>query len=465
MRPYKWHVALLATLAVVSYGNVSQATFTQCPAVGASPGCAVLITINPGGFTSSLSFQQDTTVGPYDGIDDQLVGVVNNSGTIQSSISLSGPNVFGFDGDGAGGTTYAGPNTSFVVVDNNNGTVQFTGGGLPNGQSRWFSLEGTPHIPVVGINKDLQNGTGVAADEIRIVLWGTQNVAFHYDGPNAHLPTQPDITFGSFTTSTSGGATPTTTLDWKTPNAIVQPGYIVHVGFSINSDFADIQSITWYSNGVPVGCAPQVPAHTHSWGDPNSTIEFMNTASNCPTTPSGPAARPLFVGNFMVKWYSFQVSLSQLRPDLLPKPLRTDTISTLPISIAPGNAAQILAPNQGPGGAVSGVLLYDVSGSADFTPPDVTHDVLQFPAFPPTTQCTDSSQCPAGETCQNGVCVAPTSGCTSSSQCAAGQTCTNGICVQPGGVPASPPWAVAMIALVLAGMGVYLARRSLSRNG
>jgi Cys-rich repeat protein len=45
-----------------------------------------------------------------------------------------------------------------------------------------------------------------------------------------------------------------------------------------------------------------------------------------------------------------------------------------------------------------------------------------------TPQCTTSSDCPAGEVCQNGACVAVQTGCTSNSQCPAGQTCVSGVC-------------------------------------
>jgi hypothetical protein len=459
----RWRLAAFAAAALASYGGVVHAAsppFNQCPAIGASPSCAVLITINPGG---SLSFQQDPSVKPFDGIDDQLVGVVNNSGTVASSISLSGPDIFGFDGDGAGSvfpggpfgsTGYEGPQTNFAITDVNNGTVLFLNG-LPNDTSRWFSLEGPPHIPTVGINKDLLNNTGQPADEIRIVLAGAQTVVSHYDGPGAPQQSQPDIVFGTFSSTVSGG---NTILDWKAPNAPVLQGYIVHVGFTINSDFADLLGITWLSNGVVVGCAPQVPAHTHQWGDPGSTIIFSNTATQC-------TARPLFVGNMTVNWYNSMLPVAQLRPDLLPKPIRSDNLNIAPVAIQPGKTAQIPVSAQGPQGAVSGVLLYDVGGSSSLEGADLTHDVLQFPAFPPTAPCTSNSQCQAGEICQLGNCVAPPTGCTSNSQCSPAQACIGGICVVQRAVPAAPPWALTMLALVLGGLGFFFVRaRSLSRR-
>jgi hypothetical protein len=42
-------------------------------------------------------------------------------------------------------TTYEGPNTSFSIVDENHGTVNFTGGLAP-GASTYFSLKGPPSV-------------------------------------------------------------------------------------------------------------------------------------------------------------------------------------------------------------------------------------------------------------------------------------------------------------------------------
>ena len=113
----------------------------SCPPVGLSPSCAVLITINPNG---SLSFQTDSSVGPFDGVEDTLVGVVNKSGATVFGIFLSGNGIFGFDGDGAGaGGGYEGPGVSFTAKDTNSGTVNFTGG-LADKGFLWFSLEGPP---------------------------------------------------------------------------------------------------------------------------------------------------------------------------------------------------------------------------------------------------------------------------------------------------------------------------------
>ncbi|HEV2297950.1 MAG TPA: PEP-CTERM sorting domain-containing protein [Candidatus Acidoferrales bacterium] len=116
-----------------------------CPAVGAAADCDLIITIGTGlSVTTTITGQP-----PFDGIEDQLVGVVNNSGVTITSLSLSGPSIFGFDGDGvatftgivSGPTGYEGPGTSFTIADVNDGVVNFTGGGLTSGQTLYFSLE------------------------------------------------------------------------------------------------------------------------------------------------------------------------------------------------------------------------------------------------------------------------------------------------------------------------------------
>ena len=135
-------VTLLAVFAIATLLHQKSWANGQCPAIGYSPSCAALITINPNG---SLKIQVDPSVPPYDGADDSLVGVINNSGASVFGIKLTGPNIFGFDYDGAFGGNYAGPGTSFTNQDANTGIVNFTGAnGLENGSFAYFSLEGLP---------------------------------------------------------------------------------------------------------------------------------------------------------------------------------------------------------------------------------------------------------------------------------------------------------------------------------
>jgi hypothetical protein len=142
-----------AGLFAVSAASASTSPpFTQCPAVGADTSCETLIVINSSG---SLEASNDPSQGPFDGVEDTLVGVQNNSSTTVSSIKLSGADIFGFDGDGIcsglytpappacpyGPTGYEGPKTSFEATNENEGNVNFTEGALAPGESTYFSLE------------------------------------------------------------------------------------------------------------------------------------------------------------------------------------------------------------------------------------------------------------------------------------------------------------------------------------
>ncbi len=169
---------------------VSPPLYPQCPAIGCNTGCAYLIVVADTGVT----VLNDASQGPYEGHDDMLIGVQNNTtnSTIYS-INLSGSEM----NDGAlkgifnlsdsdihtstpsdgicgywpgtnihispappttngqscpfGPTLYEGPNTSFSNIDDatnsgvpdSSGTVNFTNG-LPPGSSAYFSLEDAP---------------------------------------------------------------------------------------------------------------------------------------------------------------------------------------------------------------------------------------------------------------------------------------------------------------------------------
>jgi len=122
--------------------------------VGSATSCNVLITINPD-FTVTVVV--DGAITPFDGIEDSLVGVLNNSPAPIPSLALTGNNIFGFDADGictfitcnwVHPTGYEGPTTSFVVVNQNQGTVVFTPPVPPNGGFTYFSLENTPNTQI-----------------------------------------------------------------------------------------------------------------------------------------------------------------------------------------------------------------------------------------------------------------------------------------------------------------------------
>jgi uncharacterized protein (TIGR03437 family) len=149
-----------AGLLLIASGVFAQSPpFTQCPAVGASTSCAVLLVINADGSVTVLT---DSNVLPFDydavnnpDAEDTLVGVLNNSQQTVTSLPLSGSGIFGFDIVGgvesglcspssAGCQSgYEGPGVTFQVTDSNTGTVLFDPPIRP-GEWKYFGLEGAP---------------------------------------------------------------------------------------------------------------------------------------------------------------------------------------------------------------------------------------------------------------------------------------------------------------------------------
>lgn len=146
----------------------SAAFADPCPSLNnGNSGCNLIITATDngsGGVSYALTAGTLGLNNPYDGADDQAIGVINNSSQSISSISLVGNYIFGFDypTDGiqaylstescpSGPTGYEGVinGTSncvtFNVTDFNNGSVVFSGG-LAAGGTAYFSLEGAPDI-------------------------------------------------------------------------------------------------------------------------------------------------------------------------------------------------------------------------------------------------------------------------------------------------------------------------------
>jgi hypothetical protein len=150
-------------------GGVSSTYFNNANTGLVNGGCNVLITFNADG---SISTTFPNTAISYDGgLDDNLVGIVNNSGHSISNITLSANTTpFEFDGDGAcdptwtfaagnpcGGATGYGHNSALgfgqvtfsnIAANFNSGQVNFTGG-LASGSTNWFSLEGPVALNLV----------------------------------------------------------------------------------------------------------------------------------------------------------------------------------------------------------------------------------------------------------------------------------------------------------------------------
>jgi hypothetical protein len=160
--------------------------FPQCPPVGANSGCAILIVIS----STGINVLTDPSQGPFDRIEDTMIGVQNNSGQTVFSLPLSGPNpIFSLDGDGIcatatvprpagcpfGPTGYEGPGVSFASINATQkaGVINFTGG-LPSGGTRYFALELSIQTLCNPIN-------GVPLIKQFVAPWGS----LPYDGGNS----------------------------------------------------------------------------------------------------------------------------------------------------------------------------------------------------------------------------------------------------------------------------------------
>jgi hypothetical protein len=85
----------LGVLALAPAG--ASAAFTQCPAVDKDTSCQFLITVTD----TETTIESDPTQGPYEGSDDALIGIQNNSSKPITSIPLSAEiELFGFEFDG-----------------------------------------------------------------------------------------------------------------------------------------------------------------------------------------------------------------------------------------------------------------------------------------------------------------------------------------------------------------------------
>jgi hypothetical protein len=154
----------LATAGTICPGIGGGTGTTPYPPDNSATGCNTVFTIDPTGAVSVAVRDSN----PYDGSDDTLVGVVNNSPNTITQLSLSGSDIFGFDGDGictfafAGNSycstsalngtdpqDYQGPTSTFTITNSNSGTVNFSPGVAP-GSSTYFSLEEAPTASVAG---------------------------------------------------------------------------------------------------------------------------------------------------------------------------------------------------------------------------------------------------------------------------------------------------------------------------
>ncbi len=135
---------------------VAPALFAStCPTtINTNTDCGYILTIGSGGVVTGAPV---SGANPYDGTDDSLVGVINNSGaTYTGSILLTSSNdIFGFENDGIctftgasycsnAPTGYEGPLNTFSNINGSLTSGDVNISGLGSGSSTYFSLEGSP---------------------------------------------------------------------------------------------------------------------------------------------------------------------------------------------------------------------------------------------------------------------------------------------------------------------------------
>jgi hypothetical protein len=159
------NLKLASVLALGAFFPIAAFASPVCPTFSGDPinagnsngtDCNVLITI---GSTGTVTITPEATGHPYDGNEDQLIGVVDNytAGPI-SALTLNGGSndIFGFDGDGidtflshvsdpSDNSGYGGPDSYFTGINGGKttGTVDFSTA-LTHGTTTYFSLEGDP---------------------------------------------------------------------------------------------------------------------------------------------------------------------------------------------------------------------------------------------------------------------------------------------------------------------------------
>jgi len=168
LKQYLLAGTMLAGSALIG-GGATPAAANICPNVGLDTNCGIIINLPASGPATVTATGQ----GPYDGVEDTLVGVTNNTTSTITSIFLKAKtDIGGFDGDGIqvnpnptsglpglgrtgtgpNGTGYEGaisanmtanPGGTLDTFSNNlltSLTVNFPGGIAPGG-SAFFSLE------------------------------------------------------------------------------------------------------------------------------------------------------------------------------------------------------------------------------------------------------------------------------------------------------------------------------------
>jgi hypothetical protein len=209
-------------VAGASPAGASGAT-PNCPNVEVGQGCAYIITVNS---NDSATIAPGADPAPFDGQDDIVVGVANNSSGMLESVSITEGNenddIFGFDGDGICTVSfvgdgycdsqqkegvnpydYEGPDNTFSVSNPYQGTINFDTALAPGGTT-FLSLETAPSITDTTLSAVVLTGSPVNITPKTTNKQFTAEVAtFTYTNTSAPSGDfSADISWGDGTTST-----------------------------------------------------------------------------------------------------------------------------------------------------------------------------------------------------------------------------------------------------------------------
>jgi hypothetical protein len=391
MRALVVRAGILATLGLLGVapgaGAVVAPPYLQCPAVGLDTGCQNLLVVS----SSGQEFDTDPSQQPYEGAEDALVGIQNNTSSAIAAITLAGAGIFGFEQDGLcnSGTGPAPSGCALppaVAADTgatacNPSTTQLNWCSFPppaNEPANYvepggFTNPGGPSgtDSVAWPNGDIQNGYEGPTSWFSNVSADTSTGTIHFDPPippggstYVSLETPPagtGISAGAATTlSTLITATPVGGDHPTRPKLNVQPGTPV-------TDQATLKGSAAGSAGGSVTYA--------IYSDPNcSTQVGKSTTVNVTggSIPAGPTVAPESVGTYyFMASYSGDannqpaatncgdetVTVQPATP--LPPPVIGKTINFQPVSGTifvelPGHAAHDAADAHAAGGFTKG---------------------------------------------------------------------------------------------------------------
>ena len=327
--------------------------FTECPAIGHDTGCQFLVTLPASG---PATITEDKNQGPYDGSDDTLVGIVNDTAVPIPSVNLSSTNdIFHFDGDGIcshgftpfvgssyctnGNVTtgYEGPINTFSGYTSSDGyttgVVNFDA--LAPGASTFFSLESSLSgvsfiIPAdFSVTKSVTSpGPYYAGDASTPITY--RLAAHNFGGVSGPVQIQDTVPTGT-TLVTGSDACPTgispatcsvslagSTITWNLFD--VGSGVTIDVGFSVTpnastSNYSVSNTAVWDGPGCatdPIGPPPIVTESAAVTPDVALTKCPTNTTTTPVTAPTplvitasnttsvygtaGPAVTPTYTG-------------------------------------------------------------------------------------------------------------------------------------------------------------------------